>query len=137
MYNLVLLFELCHELIHFRQVLLINKYKTFKAKLLKDSYNFSRILPLMYSENNDLYYVEYDATIRAFTLTLNIIENKCTNLNTDAIIEYNRFICTIIDHSYGHKYSSDDNVSENYEQFTSLVSYSKFLIFLFFSTSFN
>jgi len=126
-YNLVLLFELYHELRHFKQVLLIDNSKTFKAKLLMDSYNFSRILPDMYFYNHDLYYDEYDATIRAFMLTLNLIENKFTNLSKDAIIEYNRFICTIIYHSYGNRYFIDD-ASEDYDEFTSPIAFSKFLI---------
>lgn len=125
LYNLYVLNDLFHELLHFQQVKLLDKKSTCKLKIIKESLKFSCVSLRMYSENHDLYYFEYDALINSFKLTLDIIKNKCKNFDSNAVIEYNRIVSGMILHSYGNTYYHDD-VSEIYDMFTSPISYSKF-----------
>lgn len=127
LHNIHLLSILFHEIEHIKQYENINKHVSFKNKIIKENFkNYMFKNYNLYNKNHDFYYHEYDALIKSFIKTLNVINNKCKNLNQTAIEEFNRIMATSLFHSYGGKYQDEEN-SNNRKRFCSPICYTKFL----------
>lgn len=126
LYNIYLVNMMFHELEHAKQYENIKNKFTPKNRIIKESIKFGHINPKLYKEEHDLYYFEYDATIKALVKTLNFIKVNCNNLNKESITEFNRIISTIIYHSYGNEYKGVKK-SKTYSQFDSPICYTKYL----------
>lgn len=124
LYNIYLLWILTHELVHIKQVENMDKKPNIRTKIIKENYNFFIIDEGLYSKNHDFYYHEFNATIVALIKVLNVVQNKCTNLNNNSIIIYNRIIADLLYSSYGIEKTIND---ETYYDNISPISYTKYL----------
>ena len=128
LYNIYLMSTLFHELEHVKQYKSLNKPLSFKNKIINENFEYYMFKNHeIYLKNHDLYYHEYQATINSLIRTLDMIYNKCNNLNKTAINEFNREMASVIFHSYGNKYHNDKQVSKIYNKFCSPICHTKYL----------
>ena len=123
LYNIFLLWILAHELVHIKQVENINK-NNIRTKIIKANYDFYTCDEQLYSKNHNFYYHEFNATIVAIIKVLNVVKDKCNNLNNNSIIIYNRIMADLLYASYGIEKSIN---KETYYDNVSPISYTKYL----------